>query len=121
MRVLTTLALALAGTAAQAERLAFECSFTTRCDETGCSANDATYAFRFDTEAGTGEMIAVGTSYPGWYLASAELHHFVFVNDAGSELTSITLDGAATYSGHMSLDGMASWYRLEGQCAARTK
>jgi hypothetical protein len=121
MRVLLAMALAAAASAAQAERLAYDCSFDTRCDDSGCGALTANYQFRFDTEAGTGDMISDGTAFPGWYLASSGMHHFLFVNDAGSELTSITLNGEATYSGHMTIEGASSWYRLEGQCSARTK
>jgi hypothetical protein len=121
MRVLLPLAFALVATAAQAERLAFDCNFATRCDAAGCEALGANYQFRLDTEAGTGDMIADGLTFPGWYLSSTGLHHFVFVNDAGSEMTSIAENGQATYSGHMAIDGQSTWYRLEGQCTARTK
>jgi hypothetical protein len=121
MRVLLPLAVLGAATAAQAEQLGFDCDFTNRCDESGCTPDGANYQFRFDTIAGTGEMLAGGQSFPGIYFTSDEMHHFVFVNAAGSELTSITLEGQVYYTGQMSIGGISSWYHREGQCTGRTK
>jgi hypothetical protein len=121
MRVPLLLVLTLAAPAAQAERLAFQCTFDGRCDDLGCEPSAASYQYRLDTDAGTGEMIAEGYTYPGAHLASGDTHHFVFVNSAGVEVTSITAGGRVLYSGHMTIEGQPTWYRLEGQCTERTK
>lgn len=121
MRTLVALGLALLAAPAAAERLAYTCTFTDRCDDYGCAAEDVTYMFRFDTATEEAEMLADGQAYPGRFARSEGMVHFILVNPGGAEMVTILDSGAVTYSGHMGFDGEPAFYRLSGACTVRSK
>lgn len=109
-------ALAGLGSGAAAERLSFDCHFTSRCSGRECQAHDLSHRFKFDTAAGRGLMFHEGRSWAGRHLASDGLHHFVFANAVGAELVTIAEGGVAVYSGHMADGDAIDPYRLDGSC-----
>ena len=110
------LALASAGTAQAA---VFDCTYTETCDEMGCAPYDATYTFELNPKYGTGQLVDPAGTFPGTYSFLGGLHHFVLVNDAGSELVTIAPSGQSYYSGHMGSGGGLMVYRLGGRCVER--
>lgn len=115
-RALALTLLPLAGAAGAAT---FECTYAETCDETGCAPYDATYTFELDPKYGTGALVDPAGTFPGTYSLAGGLHHFVLVNDAGSELVTIAPSGQSYYSGHMVDGGGLMVYRLSGRCVRR--
>lgn len=113
------LGLALAALAGTAEAAVFECTYTQTCDDAGCGPYDATYRFELNPKNGMGQLVDVAGTFPGTYSLRGGLHHFLIVNDAGSELVTITPTGESSYAGHLGSDGGLITYRLAGQCVER--